>query len=34
MNANADNGFLPLPDPAVKADLIYLCSPQSHRRGL
>ena len=29
MNANADNGFLPLPDPAVKADLIYLCSPNN-----
>ncbi len=29
MNANADNGFLPLPDPAVKADIIYLCSPNN-----
>ena len=27
MNANAENGFLPMPDPEVRADLIYLCSP-------
>ena len=27
MDANETNGFLPLPDPSVKADLIYLCSP-------
>ena len=29
MNANAENGFLPLPDPSVKADIIYLCSPNN-----
>lgn len=27
MNGNAENGFLPLPDRNVKADVIYLCSP-------
>lgn len=29
MNANESNGFLPLPDASVKADLIYLCSPNN-----
>ena len=29
MNANEENCFLPLPDPAVKADIIYLCSPNN-----
>ena len=29
MNANAENGFLPLPDPSVHADVIYLCSPNN-----
>ena len=29
MDANQDNGFLPLPDPAVEADVIYLCSPNN-----
>ena len=29
MNANADNGFLAMPDPAVHADIIYLCSPNN-----
>ena len=29
MNANEENGFLPLPDPSVKADIIYLCSPNN-----
>ena len=29
MNANEQNGFLPLPDRAVKADIIYLCSPNN-----
>jgi len=29
MNANADNNFLPLPDKSVKADIIYLCSPNN-----
>ena len=24
-----ENGFLPLPDPRVQADLIYLCSPNN-----
>lgn len=27
--ANEENGFLPLPDPAVQADVIYLCSPNN-----
>ncbi len=29
MDANESNGFLPLPDPAVKADIIYLCAPNN-----
>lgn len=29
MNATAENGFLPMPDPAQAADLIYLCSPNN-----
>lgn len=29
MDANADNGFLAMPDPAVHADIIYLCSPNN-----
>ncbi len=29
MDANERNGFLPLPDPSVKADIIYLCSPNN-----
>ena len=29
MNANESNGFLPLPDLAVRADIIYLCSPNN-----
>ena len=29
MNANEENGFLPMPDEAVKAGLIYLCSPNN-----
>lgn len=29
IDANKDNGFLPLPDESVKADLIYLCSPNN-----
>lgn len=28
-NANADNGFLPMPDLSVDADIIYLCSPNN-----
>ena len=28
-DANEDNGFLPMPDPAVKADIVYLCSPNN-----
>ncbi|MBQ3869575.1 MAG: LL-diaminopimelate aminotransferase [Clostridia bacterium] len=28
-NGNEDNGFLPAPDPSVKADLIYICSPNN-----
>lgn len=27
--AGEENGFLPMPDPSVKADLIYLCSPNN-----
>lgn len=27
--ANAENGFLPLPDPYQKADILYLCSPNN-----
>ncbi len=29
MNATEENGFLPLPDEHVKADIIYLCSPNN-----
>lgn len=29
MDANEDNGFLPMPDYKVKADIIYLCSPNN-----
>lgn len=29
MNGTPENGFLPMPDPAVKADIIYLCSPNN-----
>lgn len=29
MNANENNGFLPLPDESVDADIIYLCSPNN-----
>lgn len=29
MNANADNGFIPLPNDGFKADLIYLCYPNN-----
>ena len=29
MDANASNGFLAMPDPAVHADIIYLCSPNN-----
>ena len=29
LNANEQNGFLPLPDPAVRADILYLCSPNN-----
>lgn len=29
LDANEENGFLPLPDRAVHADLIYLCSPNN-----
>lgn len=29
VDANGDNGFLPLPDENVKADLIYICSPNN-----
>ena len=29
LDANAENGFLPLPDKNVHADIIYLCSPNN-----
>ncbi|MBP3821465.1 LL-diaminopimelate aminotransferase [bacterium] len=29
MDANADNDFLPLPNENIKADIIYLCSPNN-----
>lgn len=29
IDANAENDFLPLPDESVKADIIYLCSPNN-----
>ncbi len=28
-DATEENNFLPLPDPSVKADIIYLCSPNN-----
>lgn len=29
MSGNAENNFLPMPDPEVHADIIYLCSPNN-----
>ncbi len=29
LNATAENGFTPLPDESIQADLIYLCSPNN-----
>ena len=29
MSGNAENGFLPLPDDSVDADIIYICSPNN-----
>lgn len=29
IDANEENGFLPLPDNNIKADLIYICSPNN-----
>ena len=29
MNGTPENGFLPMPNPSVKADIIYLCSPNN-----
>jgi LL-diaminopimelate aminotransferase len=29
MEGSAENHFLPMPDPPVKADIIYLCSPNN-----
>lgn len=29
IDANADNSFLPLPDKSIKADIIYICSPNN-----
>ena len=28
-DANEANGFLPMPDPSVRADIIYLCTPNN-----
>lgn len=28
-NSNEENGFLPLPDGSIKADIIYICSPNN-----
>ena len=28
-DASKENGFLPMPDPQVKADIIYICSPNN-----
>ena len=28
-DANAENGFLPMPDEKIKADIIYICSPNN-----
>lgn len=29
LSGNAENNFLPIPDPSVHADIIYLCSPNN-----
>ena len=29
ISGNAENDFLPMPDPSVHADIIYLCSPNN-----
>ncbi len=29
IDANVDNNFLPMPDPKVHADIIYICSPNN-----
>lgn len=29
IDANSENGFLPMPDENIKADMIYLCSPNN-----
>ena len=29
IDANAENNFLPMPDPSVHADIIYICSPNN-----
>lgn len=29
IDANADNNFLPMPDNSIKADIIYMCSPNN-----
>lgn len=29
MSGNAENCFLPMPDPSIHADIIYLCSPNN-----
>ena len=29
ISANAENNFLPMPDPAQHADIIYICSPNN-----
>lgn len=29
LSGNAENNFLPMPDPSIHADIIYLCSPNN-----
>jgi len=29
INGNIENSFLPLPDPALKGDIVYICSPNN-----
>jgi LL-diaminopimelate aminotransferase len=29
VNGNENNGFLPMPDDSIKADIIYMCSPNN-----
>ena len=34
LSGNAENNFLPMPDPSVHADIIYLCSPNNPTGGV